>query len=170
MTELRTNILTVSGNYFDYVDVESNVVSVQDIAHGLSNECRFGSQCPRFYSVAQHSVMVAWIVEALGGDIIEQRQAIMHDASEAFMKDMPTPLKKLLPGYYEVEARVQKDLMRRLGLSHELSALIKQADLLALGIEKRDLYSNCDAWRVLQGIDFSDPRLADIYIVRALPS
>lgn len=150
---MKTNILTQSGHYFDYVDVQSNVVTIADVAGGLSKECRFGSQCPTFYSVAQHSVVVTHVVQELGGSLEEQRQALLHDASEAFMKDMPTPLKKMLPGYYEIEERVQRDLMRRFAVTCELTDLVKRADLIALAIEKRDLYDNSDAWLVLDGVE-----------------
>jgi uncharacterized protein len=159
---MKTNILTQSGHYFDYVDVESNVVTMADVSAGLSKECRFASQCPKFYSVAQHSVLVSLVVEALWGTLLEQRQALLHDASEAFMKDIPTPLKKLLPGYYEIEERVQRDLMRRFGVEYELTPLVRRADLIALAIEKRDLFGNSDDWLVLKDVDLTEQSIAKL--------
>jgi len=152
---MKTDIPTFSGNYFSFTDVVSNVVSIEDIAHGLSNVCRFAGQCPQFYSVAQHSVMVAYILEELYGihDPEVLLQGLFHDASEAFLGDMTTPLKKLIPEYMVIEARVQADLMRRFGLPSSLHRIVSLADLSALRMEKEQLLKNHDVWAVLEGVE-----------------
>ena len=147
-----TTILTCSGYYFDYVDVRSNMIFAQDIASGLSNECRYNGQCPVFYSVAEHSYMVVDIVRFLGGTKTDMQQALMHDASEAFCKDIPKPLKELLPEYKAIEQRVQRDIYTRLRLPLEDSDLVKRADSIALAIEKRDLWGNRDDWIHTRGV------------------
>jgi hypothetical protein len=151
---MKSNILTRSGHYFDFVDLESNVVTLEDIAHGLSHVCRYAGQCPNFYSVAQHSVLVAQLLERCYGitDRSVLRQGLLHDATEAFIGDVTSPLKRLLPDYQALEARLHADLMRRFGLPAELDPAVKLADLLALGIEKRELWGNEDEWAVLGGL------------------
>ncbi|MGO4302172.1 metal-dependent phosphohydrolase [Cupriavidus sp. RAF12] len=145
---MRTDILTHSGHYFSYTDLASNVVTIEDIAHGLSNVCRFAGHSPEFYSVAQHSVLVSYLVpaeDALAG--------LMHDATEAYLGDMPTPLKRLMPAYRELENRLHEDISRRFNLNPVLPPSVKQADLVALGGEKRDFFPrDSEPWFVLQGV------------------
>src|SRR4029078_7608147 len=68
-----------------------------DIARPLANQCRFGGHCRVFYSVAQHSVIVSQLVEERGGDVEDSFAALMHDASQAYLGDMPHPLKHRSP-------------------------------------------------------------------------
>lgn len=157
---MKTDILTFTGNYFDFTDISSNTVTIFDIAQGLSNVCRFAGQCPKFYSVAQHSVLVAKLInhsrEATDLSKEERRivvfQGLMHDATEAFLGDVTTPLKKLLAAYKALETELHADLMRRLGLPIELHALVKHYDLVALAIEQREVMKNTDEWLVLKDI------------------
>jgi hypothetical protein len=160
----RAEIATASRDYFDFVNVQSNRVEVIDIAVGLSNCCRYAGQVSRmthdgpvpiFYSVAQHSVMVADMVRWLGGGVAEQLQGLVHDAAEAFIHDVTGPLKKLLPEYRVIEERVHNDLMRRLRVNPVLTPRVKQADVLALAVEKRWLWQNYDEWQILQGADIA---------------
>ncbi len=96
-------ISTFTGKHFDFINITMDDICIEDIAQGLSNECRFAGQINQFYSVAQHSVYVSQIVPpeyAL--------EALLHDASEAYCKDLPSPLKALLPDYKVIEKGIQK--------------------------------------------------------------
>lgn len=112
-----------SGIAFWPLDPRADEVRIEDIAHSLSLLCRFGGHCRRFYSVAEHSVHVARQVSreaALWG--------LLHDASEAYVCDLPRPLKRMLPGYSMIEKRVHLAIAEHFGLSPEIPAEVKTAD------------------------------------------
>ena len=102
----------------------------------MSNICRFTGHVNKFYSVAQHSVYVSRLCPPE-----LQFQALLHDASEAFLGDVSSPLKKLLPDYREIEERVHAVVMVRFGLPIEMPSEIKLADTIMLATEK-DLLLN----------------------------
>lgn len=102
----RAVIQTFSGLELDILNPHPDQISIIDIAHGLSNLCRYTGQTRFFYSVAQHSVLVATYLEKKYGPA-EAFAGLLHDASEAYMGDVATPLKKLLPEYISLEHRLQ---------------------------------------------------------------
>lgn len=135
-------ILTADGAYFDYLAPDPDVVTLNAVARGLANTCRFGGQCTRFYSVAEHSIYVSRIVPpefAL--------QGLFHDAAEAFIVDMPKPLKEILADYKVVEDRVEAVIFPKLGLPAKLDALVKRADTVMLATEQVQLMANRDRWK-----------------------
>jgi len=125
---------TFSGGQFWPMDPRPEEVAIEDIAHALSNLCRFAGHCLEFYSVAQHSVLVSGYVPAA-----HAFQALLHDAAEAYLVDVPRPVKLELPDYKAIEKRVQAVIYRRFGLPAEEPACIKAADDRVLAQEHRDL-------------------------------
>jgi hypothetical protein len=132
----RSGIMTVEGVFFDYDDMEASakLITIRSIAVALSNACRYVGQIEEFYSVAQHSVAVSYLVpqeEALA--------ALLHDAPEAVLHDVNSPLKRRLPEYLELERRAEQALFPRFGVPVEISPAIHHADKVMLATETRDL-------------------------------
>lgn len=142
-------ILTARGKHFDYLDPRAEDIDILDIAQGLANECRFGGHTRAFYSVAQHAWLASHVVPAE-----HALEALLHDASEAYCKDIPLPLKLLLPDYRDIEARVDGAIRAAFGLPLQMTTVVKRADLILLATERRDLMPPDDTpWAILDGIE-----------------
>jgi len=126
--------LTFSGRQFYPMSPLPAEVCLEDIAHALANICRFGGHCRQFYSVAQHSILVAM---QLPPEL--QLQGLLHDATEAYCGDMVQPLKLHLPEFKEIEWRIWHAIALKFGLPFELDPRVKEADVRALMTERRDL-------------------------------
>lgn len=128
------SILTNKGSYFFFDRPEEHDYLIEEIAHALSHICRFTGHTKEFYSVAQHSVLVSLLVP-----YEYKLEALLHDASEAYLGDVASPLKALLPQYKAIERRVEQAIARRYSLRFPLPKPVKIADGRMLVTEKRDL-------------------------------
>jgi len=132
-------IQTYSGRQFFPMDPRPEDIDPVDIAHALSNVCRFTGHVSGFYSVAQHSVLISERVpeeDALWG--------LLHDASEAYIADVARPVKRseeMLP-YREVERKLMLAVCLRFCLPIEMPASVAEADHRMLWTEKRDLMAD----------------------------
>jgi len=142
-------IITALGDKFDFDNPESSYMDIYQIGLSLSKQCRFNGHTSVFYSVAQHSVLVSYYLPpelALAG--------LLHDASEAFIGDLVTPLKKRFPEFKELEDKIQRAINLRFNLPLTVDPRIKQTDLRVLATEKRDVMPpNNYHWAILDGID-----------------
>jgi 5'-deoxynucleotidase YfbR-like HD superfamily hydrolase len=153
---------TVSGRWVNPFDPDPNQLDAGDIARALANQCRFGGHSRVFYSVAQHSVIVSRLVEERGGDVEEVFAALMHDATEAYLGDMPHPLKHRSPlgaAFREAEAHLEQAIRDRFGIKADV-AEIKQADRALLATERRAFSAETWHWPELEGVEPLDLELS----------
>ncbi len=135
-----------SGGYLDLLDPKPKQFTFRDIAKALSKICRYGSQCDRFYSVAEHSLHCSNVAkdDCLGREV--QAACLMHDAAEAFIGDIIKPLKNLLPQYLEIEAKLEAIIESKYSVDFS-NASVKQIDLELLFHERRSLFSeDAEVW------------------------
>lgn len=127
-------IRTYTGKMINVLDPDPALICIEDIAHALSNQCRFSGHTSKFYSVAQHSVLCAKMVSSQF-----KLAALLHDASEAYLVDLPTPIKIAIPQYTEIEGNMMRVIANKFGFDYPLSAIVKYADKAALEIEWKGL-------------------------------
>jgi 5'-nucleotidase len=152
MTEARRGewIQTASGIQFWPLDPRPEEVRIEDIAHSLARQCRFAGHLQvDHYSVAEHSVRVSYACDpedALWG--------CLHDSSEAYLVDIPRPLKQCpeFAFYREAEHRMMQTICKRFGLVPTEPESVRRADAVLLSTEKRDLMGPTPApWSLAQG-------------------
>jgi hypothetical protein len=144
---------THSGGKFYFDDPENSDIRIEDIAHSLSNICRFGGHTKVFYSVADHSVYVSHLVD--------QRYALeglLHDAHEAYIGDAPSPLKWFLGDKYAtLDKRLKLTVADHYGLNTvESKGEVHEADMKALFAEKK--------WLLAEDVDWGwEKAMASVY-------
>lgn len=136
-------IQVANGHIIDPFNPDPDKFFIEDIAHSLANQCRFGGHVKKHYSVAEHSVRVSYAVpeeDAFDG--------LMHDTTEAYLVDIPSPIKNALFGdnYREVEEVLLAKLAAKFDFSPEIPKSVKYADNALLRTEVRDLM-----WPVAEG-------------------
>lgn len=130
---MKPEISLLKGSYWNYLNPEESVYTLRDIARALSRESRFNgaTEGNLGYSVAQHAVYVSLLNNTL--------ESLHHDDTEFVMKDLPKPLKNILPGYSNIEKNNEKAIFKKLGLKWPLDKSIKRDDNRLLVAEKEDL-------------------------------
>lgn len=147
---------TFSGSWVDTHAPNPKTIRLEDIAHALANTCRYGGHCSKFYSVAEHAVFCSIRVERQGYGRNVCLAALHHDDAEAYLGDIPRPLKPLLGQVYtDLSDRMDEAIVEGLGLPfgvevfHDFS--VKLADEWALLVEARDLLpSKGKTWTAIQ--------------------
>jgi uncharacterized protein len=126
--------ITVGSRAIDLAAFRSADVDIVDIARALSHLCRFTGHTSRFYSVAEHAVRCSVLVPE--GYALE---ALLHDAHEAYIGDISTPMKCAVPALAELEARIETEVRARFELSLAMSPMVRRVDRHMLVIEAREL-------------------------------
>jgi len=99
-------ITTFTGKHFNPLDPKPDLLDLVDIAHALSLTCRAAGHVKTFYSVGQHSIACAREAEARGYSQKVKLLCLLHDASEAYLVDVPRPLKPELGSYLKIEEKL----------------------------------------------------------------
>lgn len=106
---------TYTGLQFWPLDPRPEEVNPFDIAHALGYQCRYGGHTRRFYSVAEHCILMSLYMPTLELKLA----ALLHDAAEAYVVDVPRPLKRHLPGYAQIEDAVLGAVLQRFNVKFE---------------------------------------------------
>jgi len=143
-------IQTFTGKKFYPMQPDPEDVCIEDIAHALSNLCRFNGHCKiGFYSVAQHSVLVSNHVP-----FCDAAWGLLHDAAEAYLIDLPRPVKQWLRKsgitvFDTIEKQIMEAIRERFALSAKEPDSIKRLDQMLLATESRDIMSPLHPdWRI----------------------
>jgi hypothetical protein len=145
---------TYTGKRIDPFNPDPALIDIDDIAWALSNVCRFGGHSERFYSVAEHSVFIA---EYLYGTWQRRRLALaglLHDATEAYLGDVPRPIKYRpeFAFYREAEAKLEAAIFHKFGLNEFVChPEIKRVDNAILADEARQLMGDPgESWGLIE--------------------
>lgn len=123
-------IRTVSGKYVNVFQPKPETLLIEDIAHALSMLPRFGGHLPVFYSVAEHCIKVSRVVNDEN-----KLTALMHDAAEAYLLDLPSPIKKQFPFYNFIEHGLNVTLAEKFGFTYPFPSAVHNADRVMLHYE-----------------------------------
>lgn len=138
-------ITTYTGKSFNFMDPKPEQIDIEDIAQALSMQCRFNGHVKRFYSVAEHCCIISDYVYAGSGDKNIAFDALMHDASEAYICDIPRPVKPHLVNYQAIEQRIEVALQKRFGFN-PMYAWSKDIDNRIVADEARELFLHVPDW------------------------
>jgi len=133
-TPVSSNLRLFSGKEIDIFNLKESDIDITDIAHALSMICRFGGHVKRFYCVAQHSI---WICNNLPEEY--KLEGLLHDASEGYLIDIPTPIKRGLLEYIELETKVMKVIFGKFDMEYPMSEKVKLIDNAALQYEYNNI-------------------------------
>lgn len=149
-------IQTVSGRRLNPFEPAPEEIEIGDIAAALGNQCRFGGHIHRFYSVAQHAYLTSLLVEKSGGSVDDCLWALLHDAAEAYLVDLPHPIKHRSEAgrlFQQVEEPLQAVIIARFGLPDEPPEALKAVDRALLATERRSLSQELWSWPELDGVE-----------------
>lgn len=118
-------IESFSGRRIYYEDPDPDSICIEDIAHSLSMQCRYNGHCIRFASVAEHCVILC---EAFGWGNEDAYALLMHDASEAYLSDLPRPIKYTLDSYLALEAKFDAIIAKKFGVVNANSPVVSNWD------------------------------------------
>ena len=110
---MKNTMTTFTGRHFDPMQIKTEDICMEDIAHALSLTCRGGGHLKYFYSVAQHSLNCSAEAKARGWSGKLQLACLLHDASEAYISDIIRPVKANLTGYLEIESRIMEKILEK---------------------------------------------------------
>ena len=155
---------TVDGGKVYFTNPSADQFDIEVIALALGNNCRYSGQVKKFYSVAEHCVLMAEYF-ANRGELLKAYSALMHDASEAYLTDIPRPMKPYLGEYFKIESKIQKCIRERFSVP-EMCDDIKYLDLHIVGTEATQAFKVVPDWAAdfdcIEGITlrFWDPETA----------
>lgn len=123
-------IRTFTGKYFNILEPTEDMIDIVDIAHSLAHQCRFAGHLPKFYSVAEHSYNCCKLATKENA-----MAALLHDASEAYLIDVPKPVKRELINYDKIEDNIMRLIANKFKFKFPCNEEIKNIDKFMLETE-----------------------------------
>lgn len=136
---------TFTNKKYHFLDPSVEEVCIEDIAQALSMNCRYSGHVKKFYSVAEHSVYISELILDKTGDYNKALAGLLHDASEAYLTDVPRPIKPFLSGYHQIETRAEKCIQEKFGVG-EMCEYGKHLDHHICGAEAKQLFKSVPEW------------------------
>lgn len=133
---------TYTGREFNYKKITKDSIHIPDVLYALPSINRFLGHSSRPYSVGEHTLLGLIVARDLNYTPLQQLHWFIHDFTEAYVGDCPTPLKRLLPEFAVIEKQVELAILDKLGLeilSEEEHSFVKRIDATMLILEMRDL-------------------------------
>lgn len=147
-------VVTLSGSRFSILKPDPDAVKIEDIACALARQARFNGHTRFFYSVGQHSCLGAQVSPTKDVAL----QMLFHDATEAYVGDLVSPVKALLPDFEIIESRIHWAIAQKFGLEYPMPKIIKQIDRRLLATEIRDLITkDLKSWNIKEDEPFDFP-------------
>jgi len=135
---MNQKITTLSGRQIDPFNLRTKDIDIQDIAHSLAMQCRYNGHTRRFYSVAEHSVLVSQVLPDE-----HKLWGLLHDATEAYIGDMVSPVKGRMTDFKKLEQQIEKAVAERFGLTSAMPEIVHGADKHILSLELDWLAGGC---------------------------
>lgn len=148
-------VLTASGQYVNILAPTEDEIDIYDIAHALANITRFNGHTTVPYTVAEHSLRCSALLKALGYTPASQLAGLLHDATEAYIGDVATPLKQLLPEFKAIEKNLEKVIEKKFNVIIHARPEVHCADIQLLASERKYLMPETPeyVWEIIDGID-----------------
>jgi hypothetical protein len=163
MTQAREDawIETYNGHRFHVYDLDTNVYDVDDIATSLSRLCRYNGHTRRFYSVAEHCVVMHdWVERQPWSTPIDCLTTLHHDDAEYIIGDLARPIKLEMPDFKAKETEIDVAISREFGTIYPFPGWLKQLDAAMLDVERRQVLKPSEnTWQLNVDFDVSDIRL-----------
>lgn len=169
-------VTTYTGKCLDLLDPQPDQICLKDIVHSLSNMCRYGGHCNRYYSVAEHSVNCYYFALHKFNDPILAKGCLFHDASEAYCIDIPRNLKKLLgTNYSDIENKIQEVISKKYEVQYPFDDRVHWIDDTLLATEAPQLGFDSSKWNIngakpveLIKLDCVEPVIARMFFEQIL--
>ncbi len=148
------------GTQFTPLKPVKEEVYITDIAHSLSNICRFNGHSKFFYSIAQHCMAVADMIKQDKLSPEMEMYGLLHDASECYISDLLSPVKACIPGYKNIEKNIEDVIYDAIGIPRptpEELKVLKKYDSIALYVEAKHLmkrYESLSNITIYEKIDY----------------
>lgn len=159
MTEMPKFISAYDGKSLRRFYIDEPTFNMEEMAWGMSMQCRFAGHIKQFYSVAEHCLLVSKLVARTDADPLE---GLLHDAHEGYITDIASPVKADLPDYKRLEHRIELALRKNYGLKFDMDPLVKHADRLALYIEAKWLMPLGAIAEIIQGDELTKAEAMDL--------